>query len=61
MDHLSILQILGKAISDPQLINILLRVFHLLRTEKYKKIIASDPELDYLLDEISRRIGGGAA
>ena len=55
MKGISVLGYLAKCMSDSSIITLLTKIFEILTSERYKKILKKDPELDYLVTTLTEK------
>ena len=55
MKNISILGYLAKCITDSSIITLLTQIFEILTSDRYKKILKKDPELDYLVQTLTEK------
>ena len=53
MKNISVLGYLAKCITDSDIITLLTQIFEILTSDRYKKILKKDPELDYLVTTLT--------
>lgn len=55
MKNISILGYIGKIMTDSDIVKLLTQIFEILTSDRYKKILKKDPELDYLVAALTEK------
>ena len=55
MRGVSVLGYLAKCMTDSSIIPLLAQIFEILTSDRYKKILKKDPELDYLVTALTEK------
>ena len=55
MKNISILGYIGKIMTDSDIVKLLTQIFEILTSDRYKKILKKDPELDYLVSALTEK------